>query len=159
MPTFTITYETYTTDEKLPQEVRNLLLQAQHAATNAYSPYSRFHVGAALLSTQGEIFTGNNQENMAHSSGLCAERVAIFAAMAQQPTLQFRALAIRAFSKNFALTHPITPCGACRQVLLEYQMRQKETPITVWMQGDSGEILHLKDVRDLLPFGFFEEKL
>jgi cytidine deaminase len=153
-----ITYTQYT-PENVPLTIKNLLEKAQLSAQKAYAPYSKFHVGCAILLENKEIIYGNNQENAAYPSGICAERVAIFGASANHPKVKIQAIAIRAFAENFTVNYPITPCGACRQVLLEYQILQKEQPIYVYMQGASGNILVLNDVRDLLPFGFFEEKL
>lgn len=153
-----VTYTQYSA-QTVPVPIKDLLEKAEIAAQKAYAPYSKFQVGCAILLENKEIIYGNNQENAAYPSGICAERVAIFAASANHPKVKIQAIAIRAFAENFTVDYPITPCGACRQVLLEYQILQKEQPIPVYMQGESGNILVLNDVRDLLPFGFFEEKL
>ena len=157
MNALTINYKILTEPEH-PQ-MKELLDLARQSAEQAYSPYSKFQVGCAILLENGEIVLGNNQENVAYPSGLCAERVAIFFASAKFPKIPIVAIAIRAFSKEFLVDRPITPCGACRQVLLEYQMLQKNQGIPIYMQGEGAEILCVTQVQDLLPFAFFEEKL
>jgi len=159
MKALSITYEQYDTAQDLRKDIQSLALKAQEAAEKAYAPYSKFHVGCAISLENGTIVTGNNQENVAYPSGLCAERVAIFSASATLPGEKIKSIFIRAFSKKFMVNQPISPCGSCRQVLLEYQMLQKDQPIPIYMQGASGPILMINDIRDLLPFCFFEEKL
>jgi len=120
---------------------------------NAYAPYSEFFVGAAILLENGEIVKGSNQENAAYPSGLCAERVAAFAASSIYPGLKMKAVAISAKSSHRALTAPVSPCGACRQVLLEYEVKQNE-PIRLFLSGESGNIYVVDKVQDLLPLSF-----
>ena len=105
--------------EELSKEDQDLLQQATAACKKAYAPYSRFYVGAAILLENGKIVTGNNQENAAYPSGLCAERVAIFKASADYPAAQIKTIAVTASSEEFDIDHPVSPCGACRQVLKE----------------------------------------
>ncbi|MDR2906707.1 MAG: cytidine deaminase, partial [Bacteroidales bacterium] len=112
--------------------------------------YSEFHVGAAVLVENGDIVTGNNQENMAYPSGLCAERVAIFSASALHPKQKFKAIAITAFSKLVATNKPLSPCGACRQAIIEYEIRD-EQPIRCILRGSSGPIFVFHSMADLLP--------
>lgn len=138
---------------ELPVDIKNLMNKAQQARENAYAPYSRFRVGAALLLSSGEIVTGNNQENAAYPSGLCAERVAVFAAGANFPNENIIALAISARSENQPTTEAIGPCGACRQSLAEYEQKQK-SPIPTYFMGESGEIIKVASIADLLPLGF-----
>ncbi len=144
-------------EELLPDE-RELLINASIAKENAYAPYSRFHVGAALLMENGLTILGNNQENMAYPSGLCAERVAFFAAGAQYPKMAIHKVAITAASELFPSNHPIAPCGACRQAMLEYEMNQK-SPITLIMRGTTGKVYRVKGISQLLPLFFHEEGL
>ena len=92
-----------------------LLRQAHEATDNSYVPYSKFHVGAAVRLANGDIVKGNNIENAAYPSGLCAERVALFSAQAQYPDVPVEALAITARSEITDVTDPVAPCGACRQ--------------------------------------------
>ncbi|TND02598.1 MAG: cdd [Bacteroidetes bacterium] len=116
----------YATESELPELSRNLLAEARKAAEKAYAPYSEFHVGAALLLENGTVVTGNNQENAAYPSGLCAERVAVFAAGAQFPDIPAQAIAISCKTPHFSIDTPLSPCGACRQVLAEYESRHKQ---------------------------------
>ena len=124
---------------------------AIEAARNAYAPYSRFRVGAALLLSNGVVVVGSNQENAAYPSGLCAERTALFAAGAQYPNEAVEILLLVAFSEEDRV-ESITPCGACRQVLMETSSRHQK-PFKVIMVGKE-QALVLHDNRGLLPFAF-----
>ena len=124
---------------------------AVEAARNAYAPYSRFRVGAALLLSSGVVVVGSNQENAAYPSGLCAERTALFAAGAQYPNEAVEILLLVAFSEEDRV-ESITPCGACRQVLMETSGRYQK-PFKVIMVGKE-QALVLHDNRGLLPFAF-----
>ena len=132
---------------------RNLLDRAAEACDNAYAPYSSFQVGAALLLDNGEIVCGSNQENAAYPSGLCAERVAMFAASAKYPGVAFKSIAITAKSKKFAINYPVSPCGACRQVMAEYENLGKK-PFKVLLKGEHGKIVIIKNISSLLPLAF-----
>ena len=138
---------------ELDNNDRKLLEKAKEAAKNAYAPYSEFKVGAAVLLENDEIITGNNQENAAYPSGLCAERVAMFYASAKYPGIPFKALAITANSNKIEINHPISPCGSCRQVMVEYETLAKK-PIKVILSGQTGPIYIIDCVTDLLPFSF-----
>lgn len=148
----------YEDHSELPIEWQDLLDKAHEAAKKAYSPYSNFKVGAALLLNNGEIITGNNQENAAYPSGLCAERTAIFYASAQFPEVPFNKLAITAINPKEKLTKPVSPCGSCRQALLEYEQKFKQH-IEVLLAGEEGEVYVLKSISDLLPFSFCNDYL
>jgi cytidine deaminase len=137
---------------------QNLLQHASEAKDAAYAPYSRFLVGAALLLEDGTIVKGNNQENAAYPSGLCAERVAIFAAGANFPGKLIKKIAITAASMDFPSDHPVAPCGACRQTMLEYELNQKE-PIILIMKGTTGKTYRSSSVGQLLPLFFHEDGL
>ena len=119
--------------EDLDAESKYLAHKAKEAATHAYAPYSRFQVGAAVLLEDGAVVTGTNQENAAYPSGMCAERVALFAAIAQHPEAIITKIAIVARRKGGKELLPATSCGPCRQVMLEFELRQ-EKPIQVVMQ-------------------------
>lgn len=138
---------------ELSEDWRELLEKAEEAAQKAYTPYSHFNVGAALLLNNGEVVTGNNQENAAYPSGLCAERTAVFYASAQYPDVPFNKIAITAINKNEKLTKPISPCGSCRQALLEYEQKFQQC-IEVLLAGEEGEIYVFQCIDDLLPFSF-----
>ena len=151
-------YEIVQDSSELIQQEQELLHQALKACENAYSPYSGFSVGAALMMEDGEIILGNNQENAAYPSGLCAERVAIYWTGANRKGKKIKAIAIRATSEKVDTARPIPPCGACRQAMLEYELNQG-TDITMLMQGRSGDIIRLEGVKQLLPLYFNEEGL
>ncbi len=145
-------YCEYTSDNQLSNKHKQLVDAAKQAAKTAYSPYSKFSVGAAVLLDNDEIITGNNQENAAYPSGLCAERVATFYANAQYPNVAVRAIAIVASNSEGFLKYPAAPCGSCRQVLLETEERFKE-PITIILHGEE-KTLEIPNAKSLLPFSF-----
>ena len=138
---------------ELPDEVKSLMMDAFEARDMAYAPYSNFFVGAALLLDNGEIITGNNQENAAFPSGLCAERTAIYYAGSKYPNAKILKMAISAASQNQITTSPIPPCGACRQAIAEYEVKQK-TPIEIYFMGAQGKVLKSNSIATLLPFIF-----
>lgn len=134
---------------------KKLIEEAKKATRRAYAPYSHFKVGAAVLLENGKILSGNNQENAAYPSGLCAERTTIFFANANYPQQKIKTLALAAFHKGKFTSHPITPCGACRQVLLETENRFT-TPIKIIMYGE--ECIYVTEtVKNLLPLNFGEK--
>jgi cytidine deaminase len=124
---------------------------ARNAARNAYAPYSNFHVGAAVMLANGRIVTGANQENVAYPSGLCAERVALFAAGAEYPDTPVRIIAVAAEAKGKAVKM-ITPCGACRQVMLETQKRSG-APLVIILCG-AQSVYVIEDASSMLPLSF-----
>lgn len=146
-------FQEYESIEELSLEDRALVEAAKKAARDAYAPYSGFSVGAAVLLENASIVIGNNQENAAYPSGLCAERVALFAASASHPGVPVKALAITALSENFVVDKPVTPCGACRQVMSEYEQLSGDG-IKVILSGKSGKILISENVKTLLPLSF-----
>ncbi|MFW9597538.1 MAG: cytidine deaminase [Paludibacter sp.] len=145
------------TEGELTIEYQTLVNKAKEQVLKAYAPYSGFHVGAALMLANGEVFAGSNQENAAYPSGLCAERVAMFYANAQYPNVPVKAIAIAAYTAEQFLSSPITPCGACRQVLLESEMRF-DNDIEVILYG-TDEIYILKNIRQLMPLCFEKSSL
>ena len=132
---------------------KNLMEAAIQAAKNAYAPYSGFSVGAALLMEDNSIITGNNQENAAYPSGMCAERVAIWKAGSSYPNKKVKKIAITAISSNKKLDKPVGPCGACRQTLLEYEVNQKEA-MEIFFMGEMGNVVKANSIASLLPFSF-----
>ena len=128
-----IHYNTYQWEE-LSENYKNLMDRSIAAQQNAYAPYSNFKVGAAILLEDGTIFTGNNQENAAYPSGLCAERVAIFACSAQYPNVKIKMIAICADSEKIDLNTVLAPCGACRQSMYEFEVKQN-SQIKVLLKG------------------------
>ncbi|MBS9768213.1 MAG: cytidine deaminase [Flavobacteriaceae bacterium] len=152
-----IYYQEYNSEEHLSEEYKKLVEVAKQATKSAYAPYSKFQVGVALLLDNKEIISGNNQENAAYPSGLCAERVATFYANAQFPNNAVLAIAIVAQNADGFLPIPITPCGSCRQVLLETEERYNH-PITVILYGTE-QIYKIPSVKSLLPFSFDKKVL
>lgn len=151
-------FDVYNSAKDLDKKDAELLLAAQKMVKTAYAPYSEFHVGAAVLLENDKIIAGNNQENAAYPSGLCAERVAIFYASAQYPKVAVKAIAVTVKSKNMVVTEPLSPCGACRQVIAEYEnMSQK--PIRIIMSGEKGAIYIAKSIESLLPLMFSKKYL
>lgn len=151
---FVTRYESVASDE-LSEPQRALVEAARQATFRSYSPYSNFKVGAAILLSNGETVTGSNQENVAYPSGTCAERTAAFYAHAHYPDAGFEMIAIAARGTDDEwVMAPISPCGACRQVLLEYENLAGH-PVPVLLAGRS-EVYILPSVRSLLPFAFSE---
>lgn len=139
--------------QELPTDVQNLMEQAVAARKNAYAPYSKFKVGAALLLDNGKIVLGSNQENVAYPSGLCAERVAIFQSSTLYPEAKILKMAISGASETNQTTEPIPPCGSCRQSIAEYEIKQ-ETPIEIYFMGEIGLVCKSASLKNLLPFMF-----
>lgn len=149
-----LSYRIYALDE-LPEESRKLVDAALEATQRSYAPYSHFYVGAAVLLDNGVIVTGNNQENVAFPSGLCAERTALFYANAQYPEVPVKALAIVARDSAGKVTQtPISPCGACRQVMLETENRFGK-PMQVLL-ASAEEVIVVERASALLPLAFSE---
>ena len=139
--------------EELSPHLQQLVQKAKEACETSYAPYSKFHVGAALLLNNGEIVTGSNQENASFPAGTCAERCAVFYANARWPEAAVTHIAIAAIDGSGQFTeHPITPCGVCRQVLSETQKRGGIN-LHVLFYGRSG-VRIIESIDDLLPFSF-----
>lgn len=151
-------FEVFDSINELQQEDKDLLLLAKKAMENAYAPYSNFFVGAALLMENGVIVTGNNQENAAYPSGLCAERVAIYHASSQHPDVKIKTIAVTARTDSKVLNTPVSPCGSCRQSMSEYEVKFK-TPIKIIMQGQEGPVYISASISNLLPLTFTSESL
>ena len=148
----TITYQEYLSVEEMDPQDRKVVAAALEARKGSYSPYSNFQVGAALLLADGTVVKGANQENAAYPSGLCAERTVMFWAGANYPDVPMDTLAIAGFNDGVLCDSPASPCGACRQVMAEYQ-KKFHRPIRVILVG-AGSILKFACVDDLLPFIF-----
>lgn len=152
-------FEKYDSFDELTEQDRQLMEAARSAAIDAYAPYSHFHVGAAVLLENGTIVKGSNQENAAYPSGLCAERVALFASGAQHPGTKIRAIAITAYPEGKKIAAvPISPCGDCRQVMAEYELRYGQN-IRLIMEGGNNTFIVSNSVSQLLPFLFSAEAL
>ena len=143
--------------DELSQVEQELVKRAIEATNNSYAPYSQFNVGAACLLENGQTVVGANQENAAFPSGLCAERTAIFGAQANYPDQPILALAIAACNEHGFLKSPISPCGACRQVILEIEDRYKQ-PVRILLYGEQGTYC-FHSVKDILPFSFVDANM
>ena len=147
-----IAYMEYEAIDGLEAEDKVLALAAIEAMKSAYAPYSGFNVGAAVMFEDGEIIEGSNQENAAYPSGLCAERTALFYASASRPDKAMKAIAIVAGQNGDICSNPATPCGACRQVMAQYQTKSRR-PMRVLLVG-ADKIWRFEKVDDLLPLIF-----
>lgn len=143
--------------DELSAEDQELVRAAIEATANSYARYSNFNVGAALRLADGSITTGANQENAAFPSGLCAERCAIFAAQSHHPEHAITALAIAAKNVNGLMPDPVSPCGACRQVILEMEDRYQQ-PVRILLYGTRG-VYCINSVKDLMPLSFVDENM
>lgn len=143
--------------EELTDEERRVIEAAREATRNSYAPYSRFHVGAAALLQDGTIVCGTNQENAAYPSGLCAERTALFAANSQYPQQPVTMLAIAARNESGFTTLPVSPCGACRQVMQETENRYGH-PMRLLLYG-TNRIYRIDSAASLLPLAFGKDYL
>ncbi len=147
----TIQYKSLEWNE-VSDEDKLLISKAEEIRDKAYAVYSDFYVGASLLLNNGEIILGNNQENIAFPSSLCAERVAIFYCKANYPNSKIKKIAITAKSIKEAYHEVVTPCGSCRQVISEYE-RNQGSPIEIILKGEQ-EVLIFNSIKDLLPLSF-----
>jgi len=153
-----ISFEQYAGIDELIEKDRILCQQAERALATSYSPYSKFRVGTAIRLASGEIALGSNQENLAYPSGLCAERVALFAIGARYPDAVIESMAITAQTDHFEILKPVTSCGGCLQVMIEFE-RKQQSPIEVIFYCLNGEVLKVPSVKSLLPFAFVEDRL
>lgn len=149
-------YDSCSFDE-LSVDEQQLVEKAREATNNSYSPYSKFRVGAAVLLNNGKVVIGANQENAAFPSGLCAERTAVFAAQANFPDQPIRMLAIAAADAQGLRSAPVSPCGSCRQVILQMESRYHQS-VEILLSGTS-RIYRFHSIKDLLPFSFVDEDL
>lgn len=147
-----ISFIEYSSVDELNAEDRELASEAIAAMSNAYAPYSHFHVGAAVRMSNGQIVRGSNQENAAFPSGICAERTAMFAASAKYPDKAMRSIAIAGGVYGRLAADPATPCGACRQVMAQYQTKAGAN-LSVIMVGSS-KVWKFEKVDDVLPLIF-----
>lgn len=146
------TYEVYSSLDELSAEDRELADAAISALAGSYAPYSGFNVGAALRLEDGTVVKGANQENAAYPSGLCAERTAMFSAGAAYPDLAQRSIAVVASQNGVLCASPASPCGACRQVMAQYQTKAGKSMSVILVGGEM--IYKFARVDDLLPFIF-----
>jgi cytidine deaminase len=153
-----ITFEQYADISELTLADKILCECAEKALRTSYSPYSKFRVGTAIRLASGEIILGSNQENLAYPSGLCAERVALFSIGSTYPDAVIESMAITAQTDNFEILKPVTSCGGCLQVMVEFE-RKQNAPIEVIFYCLNGEVLKVPSVKSLIPFAFVEDRL
>jgi len=155
--TIEISYTEYDSIDELSINDANLVRKAREASKNGWAPYSNFHVGAAVILENGAVILGNNQENAAYPSGLCAERVALFSANANYPDSPVVSMAVSAFNKNGITLQSVKPCGACRQAMLESETRFGK-PVRLILDGTESIII-IDGIGNLLPLSFDKESL
>lgn len=155
---FNFTYEVYDLIDELAEADAQLLNAARQVTRHAYAPYSHFRVGAVARLNNGEIITGTNQENASFPVGLCAERVLLASAASLFPDVPVQTIAISYNNENGQSTHPISPCGICRQNLLEYEARLKQ-PIRLILGGLTGKVFLVERAEMLLPLSFTASEL
>ncbi len=153
-----IAFEDFGGIEELNPEDKALCLEAVKALDNAHSPYSKFQVGVAIRLRSGIIIYGSNQENVAYPSGLCAERVALFAIGANHPGDEIISIALTAKTDQFEIRKPTAPCGSCLQVMAEYEKKQQQD-FEILLYCINGAVWKIRGVDSLLPFLFFEDRL
>jgi len=153
-----INFKEYNSLNELDKNSRGLCLEAVKAMESSHSPYSKFRVGAALRLQSGKIIYGSNQENVAYPSGLCAERVALFTWGANHSDDPIEAMAVTAATDEFELLQPVTSCGACLQVLAEFEKKQNK-PIEIILFCKDSPVWVMNGVHSFLPFLFFENRL
>ena len=153
-----ISFDEYNSLEELNSQDQILCIEAKKALSNSHSPYSGFRVGVAVQLESGRIVYGSNQENVAYPSGLCAERVALFLIGTTYPDDKILSMAITAQTAQFLIKEPVTSCGACLQVMAEYEKKQSH-PINVLFYCLNGAIIRTTGIKTLLPFAFEETRL
>lgn len=153
-----ISYEVFESHKDLDPEDLKLLEAARKETVNAYAPYSDFWVGAAARLVSGELVKGTNQENASFPAGICAERVLMSTAASMFPGVGIDTIAVSYDNRNGSSSRPVSPCGICRQTMMEFQTRTQH-PMRVILSGLKGEVYVLNDARDLLPLVFSAEDL
>ena len=156
--TVTLEFEKYNSTDELGSEDAALLFSARQAISNAYAPYSGFHVGAAAKLSDGAFVAGSNQENASFPVGMCAERVLLGAVSSLHPAAFIETIAISYKASTGNSDHPVAPCGLCRQSLYEYQIRSGK-PIRLILAGMNGPVLIIGNAGNLLPLAFSGEEL
>ena len=149
----TLAVEIYACADELNESDSNLLALAKDATKQAYAPYSHFNVGAAAKLIDGKIVTGTNQENASYPVGICAERVLLSVVASQYNNAGIDTIAISYDNVNGESKHPISPCGLCRQTLVEYEERTNQ-PIRLILSGLKGEVYIIEKAHHLLPLSF-----
>ena len=151
--TITADFIRHTDPDSLTEGDRSLISLAKKQLDVAYAPYSNFHVGAALALANGSSVTGCNQENASYPLCTCGEHNALVSAGNAYPGIQIKTLAIVARNPNVPVTKPVTPCGACRQIIAEFEMKQN-SPIRLLLHGETGDVYEFESIKGLLPLSF-----
>ena len=151
-------YQVYNDSSELDEKDAWLLTEARAVTEQAYAPYSHFHVGAVAILENGEVVAGTNQENASYPVGICAERVLLGSVATMHPNIPVKTIAISYNSEEVKSDHPISPCGMCRQALLEYESRTSK-PIRLILSGQEGKVFIIQTAGNLLPFAFTSEEL
>ena len=155
---FEFQYEEYKDISELNEQDAWLLTEARAVTEQAYAPYSNFQVGAVAILENGEVVAGTNQENASYPVGICAERVLLGSAATLHPQIPIKSMAVSYNSTEVKSDHPISPCGMCRQALLEYETRTSK-PIRLILSGQEGKVYIIKTAGNLLPFAFTKSEL
>ncbi len=153
MATFQFNYQHLQDADELSEKYTTLLIKAREITANAYAPYSKFNVGAAVLLGNGEIILGVNIENASYPVGICAERSALASAISQFPAEEIVAIAISYLAPSGDNKKPAFPCGMCRQFISECEDRNKKE-ITLILSAMQGEVMVIQTAKHLLPFSF-----
>jgi len=153
-----INFHEYDSIDELREADKDLCLESVKALKNSHSPYSKFRVGVAMRLQSGKVIHASNQENVAYPSGLCAERVALFYWGANHPDDPIESMAVTAHTDEFKLAKPVTSCGACLQVLAEYEKKQ-QSAIKMLLYCQHGPVWVATGIESFLPFLFFEDRL
>lgn len=156
--TLTTEYDLYNNATELELEDALLLTEARNNTALSYAPYSKFHVAAVAQLSDGRLVYGANQENASYPVGICAERTLLSAISSQYPQETAVAIAISYSNENGESQRPISPCGICRQTLLEYEQRWQH-PIKLILGGQEGKVIVLQSAKDIMPFSFGAEDM
>jgi cytidine deaminase len=155
---FQFSYRVYSSDKELNEQDALLLEEARKIAQKAYAPYSNFYVGAVAKLSNGEIVAGTNQENASYPVGICAERALLATIGTLYPNILIDTIAISYDNKNGESNHPVSPCGICRQSLVEYEKRSNKN-IRLILSGIKGEVIVIEKASQLLPLSFNSDDL
>ena len=150
---YQFSYDVYNSINELNEQDAWLVNEAREVTAAAYAPYSNFNVGAVAKLVNGEIVAGTNQENASYPVGICAERVLLASAASLYPNIAIDTIAISYDNTRGASSHPISPCGMCRQSLVEYEERVKK-PIRLILSGLDGKVFVIEKANLLLPLSF-----
>jgi len=153
-----LSVEVYASSDELTPPDAALLTEARQVAEAAYAPYSRFRVGAAALLKNGKIIKGTNQENASYPVGICAERTLLSSAATLFPDMPLEVMAISYHNLNGDSSRPVSPCGVCRQTLVEFEKRTGQ-PVRLILGGLTGEVYIIHAAKDLLPLTFTSDDL